>query len=61
MCYPRKSVIRTKEAEYHDLMTSPQGENEPKKKAYANAYAKTKDILRKLFYIRGKDEHAPAV
>lgn len=61
MCYARKSVLRKKAAQYSNLMTATDGKHEPKKTAYANAYAKTKAIMCKLFRTRGKGEHAPAV
>jgi hypothetical protein len=61
MCYARKPVIRTKAAEYPNLMTSTPDANELKKKAYATAYTKTKEIMRKLFHTDRKDEQAPAV
>lgn len=61
MCYARKSVTRTKATEYPNLMTSTRGENEPKRKAYANAYAKTKEIISKLLHTRGTHEHVRVI
>lgn len=57
MCYSmRKPVIRRDKAKDTHWMSAPQAREAHQNKAYAEAYTKTKEIMRKLFRTKGKEQ-----
>jgi hypothetical protein len=56
MCYARTFMTRKKETRYPNLMSSPQAAPEPKRRVYATAYARAKEIICACFRPRVKDE-----
>lgn len=61
MCYARKFLTWKAKAKERHFIASTREEDEPKSKAHAQVYEKTKEIMGKFFPARKKDKHAPAL